>query len=462
MKKLMMKHPVQLIIFLIVMMVAACKKQDDFLAVKPDQSLVVPGSLADYQALLNNTNVFNSSGDPALGEISADDFYVLPAVLNIRTATERNTYLWTKQIYPAGAAVLDWNNPYSEVWYANTVLDGLARLKINPGQQTQYNQIRGAALFFRGYAFYNLVQTFAMPYDAQTAGSDPGIPLRLTSDLNEKSIRATVKASYDQVLADLSAALPLLPGTSAMPTNPTKAAANAMLARVSLAMSNYGDALKYATTSLNQFGTLVDFNMLTAPTASALNNAFLAEDIFHASLRNYTLISNVRNTVIDSALYAAYSGNDLRRTKFFAKLSGFQRFVGSYDYKGYKFSGLATDEVYLIRAECYARTGNVVAAMNDLNTLLVNRWKTNTFVPYTAVSADDALSQILSERRKELVFRGLRWTDLRRLNKEDKFKLTLQRNVSGTAYNQPPNDPRYALPIPDAEITISGLPQNIR
>jgi hypothetical protein len=177
------------------------------------------------------------------------------------------------------------------------------------------------------------------------------------------------------------------------------------------------------------------------------------------------MIAVRRNSVVDSNLYVSYADNDLRKTKFFTILDNlpqYPRFVGSYDFDGNKYDGLATDEMYLIRAECYARTGNANAAMKDLNTLLVTRWKTGTFIPYVAASADDALNQILAERRKELVYRGLRWTDLRRLNENNQSAITLQRNVNGLLYRLTPNDPKYALPIPDAEISLSGLIQNQR
>ena len=161
-------------------------------------------------------------------------------------------------------------------------------------------------------------------------------------------------------------------------------------------------------------------------------------------------------------MYNSYSVNDLRKTDCFVLNSGFPYFSGTYDLKYYNYSGIATDEVYLIRAECYARTGKASAALKDLNTLLVTRWKTGTYIPYSANTADQALTEILTERRKELLFRGLRWTDLRRLNKDSRFAITLTRSYNGVTYSLPPNDQRYAMPIPDNEITNSGIQQNQR
>ena len=86
--------------------------------------------------------------------------------------------------------------------------------------------------------------------------------------------------------------------------------------------------------------------------------------------------------------------------------------------------------------------------MADLNTLLLNRWKTNEFKPLTAAGADAALKLILNERRKELLIRGLRWMDIKRLNREG-ANIALNRTVNGQNYTLEPNDPGFALPLPE-------------
>jgi hypothetical protein len=100
--------------------------------------------------------------------------------------------------------------------------------------------------------------------------------------------------------------------------------------------------------------------------------------------------------------------------------------------------------------------------MADLNALLIKRWKTGTFIPFTATNADDALAKILDERRKELVLRGTRWMDLRRLNKDSRFAKTVLRKLYGITYLLPPNDNRYTFYIPQSVIDISGIQQNQR
>jgi tetratricopeptide (TPR) repeat protein len=445
---------------LLLLSLHSCKKQDDFLNTKPNEALAVPSTLADLQSLLQNEGLFNIH-DPGLGEIASDDFYVPDYIIGLLTTQENNGYLWAQQVYDAGADIPDWSLPYQQIYYANTVLDDLPKISYNSNQQSLYNQIKGTALFYRAIAFYNLVQTFALPYDSTTAGSDLGVPLRLSSDLNIKSTRATEKQCYDQIIEDLQNAVSSLPITAAYKTEPSQIAANALLARVYLAIGYYSQSFRYANASLNLYHSLTDYNTLK-PGGRSLATSFLSEDIYHTRPVTYDIAMPNDVSIVDSTLYHSYVDNDLRKTLFFGLSGGSPYFRGSYDYKGYDYDGIATDEIYLIRAECYARLGNTDSAMNDLNTLLITRWKTGTFVPYTAPSADDALKQILNERRKELIDRGLRWIDLRRLNKESRFAITLVRQVKGITYTLPPNDLRYAWPIPDNEIQMSGISQNAR
>jgi len=64
------------------------------------------------------------------------------------------------------------------------------------------------------------------------------------------------------------------------------------------------------------------------------------------------------------------------------------------------------------------------------------------------------------ERRKELIFRGLRWSDLRRLNMDTRFAVTLKRKVNNKEFLLLPKDARYTLQIPISVIKSSGIQQN--
>ncbi|MGS2762932.1 RagB/SusD family nutrient uptake outer membrane protein [Sinomicrobium sp. M5D2P9] len=441
-----------------------CTWEEEFLDMKPNQSFVVPNTLGDYEKLLNNNTVFNLFRDPALGLVSSDEYTVTSDYYNtISENTYRNAYIWARDIYEGETyGENEWRNAYTQVYYANTVLEGIERLTINTSQQNDFNRVKGIALFFRSWAFYNLIQTYAMPYDPATSEKDLGIPLRLTANLNVRVTRHTVKECYDQILKDLKEALNLLPPDVTYKTQPSGLAALGFLSRIYLAIGDYDQALQYADKYLHRNSELTDYNSLSR-TSYSIHTDFLGEDAFHTSLTTTRVTSRTR-AIINPALIATYDDNDLRKTLLFTiNSSGDHTFTGTYNHNGYAYSGIATDEIYLIRAECYARNGEAGAAIDDLNTLLSHRWSSDAeFKPYEAANAEDALVLVLNERRKELIFRGLRWTDLRRLNKEDRFKVTLTRTINGQTYTLPPNDPRYALPLPDSETVLNRLQQNPR
>jgi len=452
--------------FLFSIWLSSCAKQDAFLDIKSNKADVMPSTIEDYQAILNNDVVMNN-WLPALGMIGSDNFYVeYPAWQATSTTQERNTYIWAKDIYN-GEKGFDWQMAYQAIGYANVVLDGIQKIKPTSSSQASLNTLRGAALFFRSFAFYELAQLFAPPYDAATAAKDAGIPLKTSSSVNELFPRASVEETYQRIHQDLKEAMGLLPQTSSYLTQPSQLAVQALLARIWLTQGNYAKSLEASDAVLKAYNTLIDYNNFSA-TATITFPAYpncVPEVIFYATCNSFG-IASYSNLKVDSTLYKSYAANDLRKSLFFRN-NGATGIAYKGDYNGNvipsKFSGFATNEMYLIRAESKARLGNVADAMTDLNTLLVKRWKTGAFIPLTAATQTEAITKILAERRKEIPFAcNLRWEDLRRLNKEPALAQTLTRTLNGTTYTLPPNDPRYVYPIPDAELKLNNISQNPR
>lgn len=439
-------------------LLVSCKK--DFLEAKPDKSLVVPATLADFQALLDNTDIMNS-WMPYLGEIGSDNYYLQYDTWNALTyPPEKNGYVWAKEIYEGNTSP-DWEYMYRIVFYANNVLEGLENMK-NIDDPLMYNQIKGSALFFRGYAFYQVAKLFCAPYSLSATNDGLGIPLRLKSDINLPSTRATIAATYKQILDDLSASVPLLPSAVAYKTRPDKTAAYAMLSKVYLVMQDYAHSLLFADSAILQpTNHLMDFNDLD--TLASYPIAQYNDEVIFQTTLNYARNLSSSRINIDSTLFNSYSDNDIRKAGWFTVKSGRLIFKGNYNGSSpYYFSGLGLDEVYLNLAECLARTGEVQRSMDILNDFLVKRYRAGTFSPLTASGADDAIQLILQERRKELLFRGTRWSDLRRLNLDPSTAKTLYRVLNGTTYELPPNSPNYVFAIEDNVIKLTGMAQNPR
>ena len=302
-----------------------------------------------------------------------------------------------------------------------------------------------------------------------SADSDPGVPLRLTEDVQARVVRSTVKQTYNQITGDLRLAAGLLSSKVLMTfvNRSSRPAALAMLARVYLSMRKYDSAMIYADDALSLSLPLLDYNSLNAGAITPFprQNAeilFQAQFVNYSSSNSQVLAYGTSSCFADSTLIRSYDSNDLRLVLYYASIGGpGVGLNGSYAGSIFPFGGLATDELYLIRAECKVRTGDTTAAANDLNALLALRWKKGRFTGIKFGSMGAALDTVLLERRKEMPFRNVRWTDLRRLNKGN-ASITLFREINGVRDTLASNDKRYVLPIPPDVLRLSGIPDNPR
>ncbi|UCA58263.1 RagB/SusD family nutrient uptake outer membrane protein [Chryseobacterium rhizoplanae] len=428
-----------------------------FLDEKSDSNLATPTTLEDNQALLDRIadvlSNFTSSG-----MASSDEFYLSDADFDALDYQEdKRLYTWQKDYVSTNQGVgNDWFYCYKAIYISNAVLHNLETYSISGAEN-----VRGQALALRAIRYLDAAQIWCLAYNSATAQGDLGLPLRLDPDMNIPSVRSSVKQTYDQILKDLHEAVNLLPVKQVAATRPSKVAALGYLARTYLFMGDYDKALNYSLQALSLQNTLMDFNALN-PTDSYPIKDMNSEVLLRATMR---ISGPVRFAVakIPVNLYQSYDGNDLRKSVYFrVNPNGEVLFKGNYTGGSTgKMTGVTIDELYLIAAESYAKTNDITNSMKMLNDLLATRWKTGTFTAFTASSKEEALQLIKEERQKELLFRGLRWADLKRYNR-DGAGITLTRTVKGQTYSISPNDLRYAIAIPEDIIKLTGMPQNIR
>lgn len=433
-----------------------------YLDKKPDKALAVPSTLQDFQLLLDHYIEINTNSYPALSEVLADNYYMTTTSWNgLLEDYLRNLYIWKEDNQTGN----NWLTAYKQILTFNIVLDNIIKVDYNARNKQQWESIKGSALFLRAYYFHSISQLYAQPYEKGSSNEGLGIVLRLNSDINEKSTRASVKDTYERMIMDLKEASNLLPITPLLKSRPSQPAAYGALARVYLSMQEYDSAGVYAAKCLSLYDSLMVYNTELNLTSNTPFKRFNKEVIFQMRSNLQACIAPTR-AKIDTLLYNSYHGDDLRKTVFFLKnTDGSYRFKGDYDGGGsslsnYVFGGIVTDEMYLIVAESLSRAGKTVEAMQYLNKLLESRWKKNLFIPLTATDANEALAKILMERRKELIFRGTRWTDLRRLRNESSLSTTPKRIIDGKTHELPPNSIRYTLRIPIEVINTSGIQQN--
>lgn len=436
----------KILIYILLVISTSCSK---YLDKKPDKKLQVPSTAADMWAILDRNDMMNRS-TPWAGEASADDYYLLPQDFRTLSDYNKNLYTWSSPSIPDNMPN-NWADVYQVVYSANVVLDELPKIQdLDPSSR---DAIRGSALLFRSRSFLEAVWIWAEAYDQQTAETALGIPLRLTSDINAPTVRATVGDCYQQILTDLVEAANLLPAIPEHPMRPSKAAAYGLLARTTLSMRDYASAAEYANEALKIKDDLVHFGELNSA-ATYPAQRFNEEVIMHfRSSASYS--SRMK---VDSNLYHSYEETDLRKKVFFRpNADGSFNFKGSYDNTFHLFLGITTSEMLITRAECYARLERYDEALADINRLRKFRFMEND---YRVIESENGLlAKVLVERRKELLMRGVRFMDIKRLNKEGRAIIP-RREIDDIRIELAPNSPKYALPIPQIIIDITKIPQN--
>lgn len=433
----------------------SCEK---FLDDKSQNAYVTPNSISSLQGLMDDNLTMNMRF-PDIGEASADNFFYPNESYASLSEKDRRIYTWS---YDDVVFNNDWAKSYSAIYQANLALDEIKKLIPTVANRADWENIKGSAQFYRAYQNLFLLYTYAKAYNKNTAKQDLGIVLRKSSDPNMQSQRYSVEDSYAFVIADLKDAVGLLPIQSQHVMRPSKLAAYATLARAYLSMANYEQALVYADTALMFDHQLMDFNLSTD--VNVINTlpfpAFNKEILFYGESANANSIISPTNFFVDTLLYESYRANDLRKVVYFQSNQKYPKFKGSFSAGGIvTFMGISISEMYLIQAECLIRKGELEKGFDILNRLLKKRYNNVDFQPYENVSQSDALTIVLSERRKELVFRGLRWMDIKRLNME-KAEIYLKRMINGELKQLNPNSVRYALQIPRDIVELTGIPQN--
>ncbi|MEH6304246.1 RagB/SusD family nutrient uptake outer membrane protein [Olivibacter sp. CPCC 100613] len=447
---------------ILVCLCCACVGCKKYLEAKPDEALtLLSDNLEAVQLLLDNTTVMNTQY-PAANLLASDDVQISDETwqnLYQRSIVSANAYIWETDLYNASDNN-DWSLPYVTVFYANLALESLDAGNNALRPASEKTNMRGQALFFRAFAYYQLLQQFAKAYNPQTANTDLGIVLRPTASIGDASQRATVAACYEQLRRDFEEAAALLNVSQIYKTRPNKGAAFAMLAKVYLLMNRFAEASAAVETALQLDGALMDYNEITDINTNPFER-FNEEVLFHASLINITGVI-YPNVAASLDLYRLYTANDLRKELFFNyKDEADIEFKGSYVGGGLnaQFGGISNNELYLLAAECAIRTGQFEKGMNWLNHLLGRRYVQGTFEPLMIRDPKEALETILIERRKELPFRNIRWADRKRLLFEPGWNVNIMRTVAGRNFTLNMEED-YLFEIPRKVIDLGGIEDN--
>lgn len=314
----------------------------------------------------------------------------------------------------------------------NNVNRILVRLPEIEGTDEEKAYLEGQALTLRAHSYFYLVSFFG-----QNSENSPGVPIYLepTQDGNPRS---TVAEVYDQIYADLTRAVEVLGSDREHISHVNQSVAEGVFARVALQKKDYAKALEMAGKAIES----TDASLFSKAqyTAAGFNTVSAAEWMWGAevNVEQATIFASFYSHMdnreasggyaslggqkkITKALYDKIKNGDVRKTLFTATASAAMPIYAQRKFElrtpgnwaaDYLFMRVA--EMYLIKAEAAARTGQEGVAIQTLEDLVKTR-----SADYSAKgkSGNALVDEILLQRKIELWGEGFGILDVKRLGK---------------------------------------------
>ena len=380
-------------------------------------------------------------------------------------------------------------------------IDNIVAKQTDDAKISILEQYTGEVYTIRALCYSELLKLFCKAYNPATADTDLGVVLRKSYSTPERSVRASMKESYEFVLSDLEKAEGILePDYDAYSSYyMTNAVAHALHARVALYMQDWDAAIEHSTEVIGRdthyildpaniewsngmtyfdrmwnydtsYETLWQVGFTPTSMGGALGQVFLSFN------NDYTYY--YPDYVPAQWVLNLYTSGDMRYNSYFATLTtgydhaltwpllikyyGNQEFISYYIYHVVMPKPFRLAEQYLIRAEAYCRqeNPNFSLASRDLTTLRENRFSSGG--GGISLSEDNFIEEIANERVRELFMEGHRLQDIKRwgnlYRNGEGFTRQQQNNTlkEGSTLSKKANDPLFVWPIPQHELEAPG------
>ena len=407
----------------------------------------------------------------------------------VNTGRMRQEPAWN---YTSTSTMGLWSSAYSAILGCNKALTAIDEGKFSRDgvSDEQINNIKAENLFLRALAYFDLVRVYAQPYgyikaNGITGVEAMGVPIVLKDDLSARPSRNTVAEVYENlIIPDLVEAERLMSdsyvraGVKDVVATVTKPVIQALMARVYLHHEDWQLAADYATKVIkngrfrllsgDRFVSMWDGSVDVAPQSGSeiIFEVYVSQsDGSRSDLGDYLTAPEVAGGAgygdvrVSNDLIDLYDATDVRLTgltKTNSKYPGYRwstKFPGKNGLLAYNnVPVLRISEMYLIRSEAIYRGATVsgVTAIDDLNRVATNR----NAEAYATVTLDN----LFEESRKEFLFEGHVFFDMKRLQKSlvrtDYDLDPLMKNIDFPSY-------RWALPIPENDILYNdNMDQN--
>jgi hypothetical protein len=423
-----------------------------------------------YDAMKNGA--FYGSRFIVYGDIRAEEF------INETTNNVTGFSVWNHTVAESNINDVNnlWNSVYFTINSCNIFIEGADANRAVVGDDAKVNAYIAEARFVRAVCYHSLLSLYCRPY-ADGNGSQLGVPLRLRAETgpgNNDLARSTVAQVYTQILQDLDFAeqnLLSTQGTALL--NTTRAHKNSAIAfktRVYLNMQRYGDVIteankivpatapfKAASGVAHELQANVK-NVFSTPyttTESIFSMPFTSNDLpgtqnglgsyYNPGPRGIGDYSMNKAGIIGDSVN--FKVADARRQFVFLNTSNSKLYLNKFP-AGAEHLDYAPviryAEVLLNLAEAEARVNGLSQRSVDLLNAVHGRSDAATIYDLAGFASDAALiSQLLRERRIELLGEGFRNQDCQRLLSP----LPGKANIAAIDASSP----AYIWPIPSGE-----------
>lgn len=375
-----------------------------------------------------------------------------------------------------------WNYYYTLISNVNYIL---AAKNTMQGNQADIDYIMGNAHAIRAYSLAYAAMTFARSYIGHEDRLSVPIYTEPTSPQTKGKPRATNKEVFAQAMSDIDSACILLAGQGQRHISHIgEAVANGIKARIALYMGDYGTALAaaqkaIATSSAKLTSSIFDgYNSRNGADimwgAEVLKDQGTTNPQFMAHMDPaFEGYGDASRKCISIWLYNKISGTDLRKDWWALESLPSQDIAEGYQQKKFYFADpknpettdhifMRLPEMYLIVAECQARSSQDATAQATLNEFMSYRDSkyncTKTGTALGALTTDETgslLEEIILQRRIELWGEFGRVYDIKRLRQGFKRTTEIGFQVGALLNNLHTDDPEtfdWVLTIPQKEI----------
>ena len=429
---------------------------EDYLSDVPKGSKS-PTTLADYEAFLRDEYTNHRVDITGASQLLNDQYVTLANLASYRLFNAN--YMWDENADRIALKVSDettYYSSYAGISTFNLIIENA--LTTTKATEAEQRIVWAEAKVLRAMNYFNLVNFYADTYVASTASTKLSVPLITSANINAPSKQVTIQEMYDFILNDVKDALPYLPKVSQTALHPNLGAGYAFYARVYLQMNNYTEALKYADLALAENNKLYDWigyyntnkavidvpNSYTT-TISPMGYNYVENYTFrHGTFSNLTTENSI--PVERAQRFEAGDAKFISRWKIYT--------VGAETYYrrtlsgAFNFGGITTVEVYLIKAECLARAGQISEALDVLNTVRKTRILPASYQDISTTDKTTALNAIFRTKNNELNNTLIPFADARRLNAEGVYKVSYTKTANGTTYTLASDSHLWTMPFP--------------